>query len=188
MRIRAWDGAKHLQGADGRTRRRAFAPGSERGATAVEFALVLSVLMILLFGVIQFGIAYGRYQGLHAGAREGGRFGASSQATIAQIQQRVRDSITVFDTSNARFVNPCPATPATMSAQSFCINVLRRDTPSSGATLLTTNGNNSSLQPCNLASGKSVIVNVYYRMPIQIPLWAVTTLTAQGVGEFRCQS
>jgi Flp pilus assembly protein TadG len=173
----AWDGANFPKGAD-----------TERGATAVEFTLVLGVVMVLLFGIIQFGIAYQRHTGLHAAAREGGRYAASSQSTLAQIQVRTRGSIEVFDTSNANFVDPCPADPSTMAAQKFCIDVLRRDTASSTPVRLTGGTYGSTFQPCNLASGKTVIVRVYYRMPIQVPLWAVTTVTGQGVGEFRCQS
>src|SRR5487761_1588895 len=43
------------------------------GAAAVEFAIVLPVLVLLLFGVIQFGLAYNRQQGLNAAVREGSR-------------------------------------------------------------------------------------------------------------------
>ena len=38
----------------------------ERGAAAVEFALVLPLLILLVFGIVQFAIAYNRTQGLHA--------------------------------------------------------------------------------------------------------------------------
>jgi Flp pilus assembly protein TadG len=181
----AWDGANFPKGAGAGRGRRARGRHGETGATAVEFTLVLAVVMMLLFGVIQFGIAYQRHHALHAAAREGGRFAASSQATIGQIQERTRGAIDVFNTDSNQFVNPCPADPSTMAAQKFCINVLRRDSASSAPTLLT---NGSTFQPCNLASGKSVLVRVYYRMPIQIPFWAVTVVTAQGVGEFRCES
>jgi hypothetical protein len=181
MRANAWDGAIDPRGAEHRT-------GAEHGATAVEFTLTLSVLIILLFGIIQFGIAYNRYQGLHAGAREGGRIAALSQSTIAQIQSSVRAATDVIDTSDARYVDPCPADPNTMSAQQFCINVLTRDNPGATPVLLTTPGYSPSMQPCNLAPGKSAIVNIHYRMPITIPLWAVTVITSKGVAEFSCQS
>lgn len=182
----AWDGANFPKGAGpgcGRTEDRS----AESGATAVEFTLVLAVVMMLLFGIIQFGIAYQRHHALHAAAREGGRFAASSQATISQIQDRAKSSIDVFNTDSNHYVDPCPADPSTMAATKFCINVLRRDSASSGLTLLTP-GYASNHQPCNLASNKSVLVRVYYRMPIQIPFWASAVVTSQGVGEFRCES
>ncbi|MHA7208943.1 TadE/TadG family type IV pilus assembly protein [Arthrobacter sp. MDT1-65] len=43
---------------------------SERGATAVEFALVVPVLLILLIGVIEFGRVYNAQLQLTAAARE----------------------------------------------------------------------------------------------------------------------
>ena len=65
----------------------------ETGAAAVEFALVLPVLVLLLFGIIQFSIAFNRAQGLHAAAREGARLGALRQSTRSQIEGRVHDAL-----------------------------------------------------------------------------------------------
>lgn len=67
--------------------------GHERGAAAVEFAIVLPVLVMLLFGIIEFGAAYNRSQGLHAAAREGARLAALRQTTRSQIEQRVLDAL-----------------------------------------------------------------------------------------------
>ena len=36
-----------------------------------EFALVLPLLLILLFGIVEFGIAFNRAQAVEAAAREG---------------------------------------------------------------------------------------------------------------------
>jgi Flp pilus assembly pilin Flp len=50
-----------------------MAPGDEDGAAAVEFALLLPLLVLLLFGLIQFGLAFNtRIQATNA-AREGAR-------------------------------------------------------------------------------------------------------------------
>jgi Flp pilus assembly pilin Flp len=49
---------------------------SERGAAAVEFALVVPVLVLLVFGIIQFGRAYNLYLTATAAAREGARAAA----------------------------------------------------------------------------------------------------------------
>ncbi len=45
----------------------------DRGAAAVEFALVLPLLLSLLFGIIEFGWAYGQMLDVRHGAREGAR-------------------------------------------------------------------------------------------------------------------
>ena len=46
---------------------------SERGAAAVEFALVLPVLMLLVFGIIEFGFIFNRWVTVTHAAREGVR-------------------------------------------------------------------------------------------------------------------
>lgn len=48
---------------------------NERGASAVEFALVLPLLMMILFGIIEFGIALYRQAILTNASREGARVG-----------------------------------------------------------------------------------------------------------------
>lgn len=69
---------------------------SERGASTVEFAILLPVLLLILFGTIEFGIAFNRTHGLHAAAREGGRV-ASVGASSKEIMDRVRETQSLFD-------------------------------------------------------------------------------------------
>ncbi|MSO85912.1 MAG: pilus assembly protein [Acidimicrobiia bacterium] len=45
----------------------------ERGASLVEFALIVPILFLLLFGIIEFGFAFNDYQSIRQGAREGAR-------------------------------------------------------------------------------------------------------------------
>jgi Flp pilus assembly protein TadG len=45
----------------------------ERGAALVEFAIVLPLLALVLFGIIEFGIAYNDYISVRNGSREGTR-------------------------------------------------------------------------------------------------------------------
>src|SRR5690242_8894207 len=51
---------------------------NERGAVAVEFALVLPLLGMLLFGIVSFGLAFSDRIALVNTVREGARFGASA--------------------------------------------------------------------------------------------------------------
>jgi len=53
--------------------------GSERGQTMTEFAMVLPLMVVLLFGVIQFGIAFNHYLALTDAVRAGARKGAVSR-------------------------------------------------------------------------------------------------------------
>lgn len=48
----------------------------EEGAAAVEFALILGLLAILIFGMLEFGLAFWQVQNLRAAAREGARVAA----------------------------------------------------------------------------------------------------------------
>ncbi len=47
----------------------------ERGQDLVEFALVAPLLFLLLFGIIEFGVAVWRYNSVAVSAREGARAG-----------------------------------------------------------------------------------------------------------------
>jgi hypothetical protein len=51
---------------------------NERGASLVEFALLLPILVLILFGIIDFGSLYNNYQSVRQGARDGMR-----QAVVA---------------------------------------------------------------------------------------------------------
>ncbi len=46
---------------------------NEKGASAVEFALILPILVILIFGIFEFGIAFNHYITITHAAREGVR-------------------------------------------------------------------------------------------------------------------
>lgn len=49
---------------------------NEKGAAAVEFALLLPVLVMIVFGIFEFGIAYNNYIALTHAARESVRLAA----------------------------------------------------------------------------------------------------------------
>ena len=55
----------------------------ERGQTFVEFALALPVLLVLLFGIIQFGIAFHSYITITDATRAGARKAAVSASLPA---------------------------------------------------------------------------------------------------------
>lgn len=61
----------------------------ERGATIVEFALILPIMLMVMIGVIELAVAFNRQQGLHAAAREGAREGSIPTSTQADIADRV---------------------------------------------------------------------------------------------------
>jgi Flp pilus assembly protein TadG len=77
---------------------------SNNGQTIVEFALILPILCVLLFGVIQFGILFNNYVTLTDAVRAGARKAAVSRplgasGAISAAQQAVRDAATDLDPS-----------------------------------------------------------------------------------------
>jgi Flp pilus assembly protein TadG len=73
-----------------------------------EFALVMPVLLMILFGIIEFGFAFRRSQSLEAAAREGGRLASLSSTSAAEVADRVDDVLgtTSFDGPPVGSVEP----------------------------------------------------------------------------------
>jgi Flp pilus assembly protein TadG len=68
----------------------------ERGAAAVEFALVLPILILLLFGIIEFSRVWNLKQTLTDAAREGTRIAVISERmelTQTQLEDSVRRTV-----------------------------------------------------------------------------------------------
>lgn len=66
----------------------------DRGAAAVEFAIIAPLLFVLVFGIIDFGRALFTLNNLTSAVREGARFAAVREnpaGDAALIQQRVND-------------------------------------------------------------------------------------------------
>ncbi|NUR06161.1 MAG: pilus assembly protein [Nocardioidaceae bacterium] len=90
---------------------------TEDGAVAVEFAIILPILAMLLMGIVTGGVSYAHSVGLANAVREGARFGATADATqstwLADTQTRVRQ--TQFDDKSA----------AADSSTSVCVQLIR---------------------------------------------------------------
>lgn len=56
---------------------------SEDGTAALEFALILPLLLVLLLGIVTVGLTYSNGLGLKNAVREGSRFGATADASPA---------------------------------------------------------------------------------------------------------
>jgi len=82
---------------------------SEKGASAVEFALILPILIILVFGIVQFGIAYNNYIALTHAAREGARLaavGKYEELGVDEFEERVRESAPTVQIETITVENP----------------------------------------------------------------------------------
>jgi Flp pilus assembly protein TadG len=56
--------------------RRGCRRDAEGGAVAVELIIILPILVVLLFGLIEFGVAMSKFQAYMSAAREGARYAA----------------------------------------------------------------------------------------------------------------
>jgi Flp pilus assembly protein TadG len=71
----------------------------EGGQSLVEFALVVPIFLLILFAIVDFGMAFHAWITVTDSAREGARLG-SVHAAAAAIEQRVRDTSSSLDQGN----------------------------------------------------------------------------------------
>lgn len=67
----------------------------ERGVSAVEFALLLPVLVLILFGIIEFGLILYDQAVITNASREGARKGILF-ATTRPTEQEIKDVVTIY--------------------------------------------------------------------------------------------
>lgn len=123
---------------------------SERGAAAVEFALILPVLLIMLLGIIEFGRAYSTQITLTQAAREGVRVMA------------IKDDAVLAETSTIQAA--AALDPALMT-----IRIESRDPSTSGPT---------TEDKCS--PGHQVSVRITYALSTLTGFFGPIDLTGQG--------
>jgi hypothetical protein len=74
------------------TNARFFPHSAERGQSMVEFAISLTVIMMLLAGAVEFGIALFQFVQLRDAAQEGALYGSIHPGDDANIEARVRSA------------------------------------------------------------------------------------------------
>jgi Flp pilus assembly protein TadG len=74
----------------------------EDGAAAVEFALIVGLLAILVFGLLEYGLAFWQVQNLRAAAREGARVAAVGGDDTA-VQTAMENASVGSFTSSSQF-------------------------------------------------------------------------------------
>jgi len=62
---------------------------SEQGAELIEFALVLPMLLLVVLGIVEFGLLFQRFEVLNNAAREGARMAVLPGYTTADVSSRV---------------------------------------------------------------------------------------------------
>lgn len=59
---------------------------NERGASAVEFALVVPILIVMVFGIVNFGVVLAQQISLNNGARQAARYAVVDGRNCGQIK------------------------------------------------------------------------------------------------------
>lgn len=140
---------------------------SDDGASLVEFALVMPLLALFLFGIVQFGLAFDQKQSINSAAREGARTAAINDASVTHqaIVDRVEASFDGLGSNGAPSVSV------------FIVN------PVNGAAIPTPGDN-----PCGgTNAGKTVRVTAVTNFKGTIPFFGVIDRPLTGKGEFRCE-
>ncbi len=91
---------------------------SERGATVVEFALILPILVMLVFGIVEFGRGYNAKITVTHAAREGARVLAlTADASAAELA--AKNAATSLDAGSITVTSSActPGTPASVTVQ-----------------------------------------------------------------------
>ena len=100
---------------------------SQSGVSAVEFALIVPVLVLLMLGAFDFAQGFREKQRLVNAAQAGAQYAAQNRnfvdIPIADVEQRVRDN--AADTTNAldiaaRYYCICPAGGPEVACNSIC--------------------------------------------------------------------
>jgi Flp pilus assembly protein TadG len=82
----------------------------QRGAAAVEFAIVLPILVVILFGITAFGIAFSRFVTYISAAREGARYAAVHCQPDAATCTQPLITARVTTAANGYPITPGPVT------------------------------------------------------------------------------
>ena len=133
--------------------RRRHRGAGDRGAAAVEFALLLPLLLLIVFGLIDFGRALNAQITLTQAAREGARLDALGSYTTSQICARVVTAATGLNLS-------CTASPPNVTVTATC------PAPSSST-------------PAGTGDG---VVTVTYPFTFITPVGAIARLVGGGSG------
>ncbi len=96
-------------------------PLSERGSQLIEFALVLPLLLLVVLGILDFGLLFQRYEAVTNAAREGARVAVLSGYGSGDVQNRVAQYIADAGLTGTPVTTVLPRT--SMNVGGACVTV-----------------------------------------------------------------
>ena len=143
----------------------------EDGASAVEFALVMPVLVLIVCGIIGFGIVFAQQLSLGNAARQAARFGAVDGPTCADIVQQAKNN----------------AGTIAMSGTSVAVTITRGTNPLTAPSACVGAPASSTTEPCKSgAPTDNVYVKTQYTSVMIVP-FVRPSFNLNATGAFRCE-
>jgi Flp pilus assembly protein TadG len=156
----------------------------ERGAVAVEFALVVPILFVLVFGIIGFGIVFGQSLALSNAARDAARFSVvkqvdnSSGRTCKATVERARSAAASIGMSPGDV-----GVAVTLNGDPLC--GVTAGQPSGSAT-----GPSLNKGPCDQSTSGTkdqLQVVTTFKSELFVPIASSVSFDLSGKGYFRCE-
>lgn len=148
-------------------------PGGDAGAAAVEFALVVPILLLLVFGIIGWGLIFAAQISLNSAARDAARQGvvrslSGTGPTCSTIAQSARDN----------------ATTVGLNSKDIAVKVTTASASCTWAKGVTITVNTT--QMCLGTTGQ-LVVELNYTAVSPVPLVPPTPIDLTAKGAFQCE-
>jgi Flp pilus assembly protein TadG len=95
---------------------------NEKGQSLVEFAILLPLLLLLLMGILEFGLMLNAYLSINNSAREGARLGIVDGSNL-EISQLITNLSTNLNTENL-VINIVPLEGSRKSGDTLTVEVI----------------------------------------------------------------
>jgi Flp pilus assembly protein TadG len=141
----------------------------EDGAAAIEFAIVTVLLLLVVFGILEYGRIYSQVEVLNGAAREGARIGAV-QGTKSDIENAVTASAGPYSGQISNIT-------VTAKSESGATAPSGQDPPCQDA----------STHPAVVTQGGEVSVTFDYHAKVNVGLLPPLDETISIEGVFRCE-